>query len=111
MKQYQQGDVNIVGVATIPTGAKKIEPVNGKFLVRHGESGNSHVITADPEMELYEKDGVLYLRSTKTVELEHIGPSSHHGAQVLNPKESPVWEFSPVFEEDHLKKMVRPVSD
>ena len=111
MKQYQQGDVNIRGIEAVPEGATEVKPEGGKFLIRSGESGNSHVLETVPGMKVFEKDDIKYVVPVQEISLQHIGPSCHHDVQTLDPKEAAVWECSPVYEEDHLKKMVRPVVD
>ena|SRR3990167_1870773 len=54
MNQFQQGDVCCERIETIPTGAKKLKT----NIVRHGESGNKHVLEGDAM--LFELDGKLY---------------------------------------------------
>jgi len=63
MHQIRQGDVFFTPVSRIPKGAKKVKPENGLLILARGEaSGHAHVLEATPEVELYEKDGVLYAK-------------------------------------------------
>lgn len=59
--QIRQGDVALVRVRLIPKEARAIKR-NGVIVLAHGEAtGHAHTI-AEPSVELYERDGVMYLR-------------------------------------------------
>lgn len=65
--QIQQGDVIIVSVNSIPADAKKL-PHN---ILAQGEStGHSHVALAD-DVELFEKDGILYFSAPSGTGIKH----------------------------------------
>jgi hypothetical protein len=91
-KPVRQGDVYL-HPATIPTDAKRVSPTDGRYLLALGESsGHAHVLEATPEVELYEKDGTLYVRTLAPVELKHLhlptnSPTQDHNAGVVSPGE------------------------
>jgi hypothetical protein len=77
----QHGDVILKVVAEIPDGAKRLK-VSGVFVVEKGEGVHTHIITDTDQVEAYEKDGVLYLKTgDKPVNLTH----EEHGTQTLEP--------------------------
>lgn len=58
--QARQGDVWIEKVEAVPVGASKVERKPRGYVLAEGEAtGHAHVITE--EVDLYERDGVLYL--------------------------------------------------
>lgn len=97
-KYYQQGDV-IVMAATIPVGAKQ---VNKRPLAFGEITGHSHQIVEDVEM--YEKDGILYLRALETVNLKH----EEHRSLALPPGD---YQVGIVQEYDPFKEEARNVRD
>jgi len=53
---YRQGDVLIVPVKSIPTGAKPVPRENGRVILAHGEAtGHAHAIL-DRNVDMVEKD-------------------------------------------------------
>lgn len=70
MKKLQQGDVIIRSIGKIPEGAKRVSKTNRGFVLAEGEAtGHAHVI--QEEIEMYEKDGVLFIMVEKPVTVEH----------------------------------------
>lgn len=60
MIKIRQGDVALVRIDSIPKNAKKVERT-GAIVLAHGEvTGHAHTI-AEPSVEIYERDGVMYL--------------------------------------------------
>lgn len=49
-----QGEVDIFRVKHLPTDAKLIEPVDGKYIVGHSETGHHHVLEAREGVKVYE---------------------------------------------------------
>lgn len=49
-----QGEVAIDRVEALPPDAKKIEPVDGVYILGHSETGHHHVIEARPGVDVYE---------------------------------------------------------
>lgn len=72
------GDVTLVVDNKIPKGAKQIK-CNKGFILEKGEGVHTHTI--ESECEIYEKDGVIYLKSDKPIILNH----EEHGIQTLEP--------------------------
>ena len=72
----QQGDCILVKVASIPKEAKKIA---FKGIVLKGEGANTHEIAPD-EVEVYDQDGIMYLKVDKETKLIH----QEHGTQKLD---------------------------
>jgi len=68
---YRQGDV-MVEACAVPDGAKRVEAEAGRLILARGEAtGHHHSLVADAETDLYERDGVLYLRLAGVKVLEH----------------------------------------
>lgn len=110
MDTTQQGDILMDSVTEVPATAKRVEVVEGRYMIAHGESGNQHVLMAEPGMDLWDDGGTLYLtRRGSGGVLTHEGPSRHHLPVVL--PEGPVVRFRKVREFDHLAQMSRPVMD
>ena len=100
----QQGDVIISAVSSIPSGAKKVSRKNGRLIVAEGEAtGHAHAIL-DNACEMFEKDGVLYLRSEKDVPIVH----EEH---VTNVVHAGISEIRIVREYDHFSEEAREVKD
>ena len=51
--QGELGFIRIADDAPIPHGSKKIDPVNGKVIVGHSETGHHHVMVAE-KTDLYQ---------------------------------------------------------
>ena len=97
--KLQQGDVILKKVAKIPQGAKHIK----KRPLALGEfTGHSHQIIED--IEMYEKDGVLYIKSDRPVNLKH----EEHGT-VSIPEG--LWQVGIVQEYDPFAEEARNVQD
>lgn len=77
----QHGDLVLEKVSAIPTGAKRIKISKG-FVVERGEGSHVHSLLTTEGVEAYEKDGVLYLKVEKKVDLlDH----EEHGVQTYEP--------------------------
>lgn len=69
--QMRQGDVLVEKVAGIPAGATRITAGVRGYVLAEGEA-TGHAHTVAPEYgELYEKDGVLYLKIEADAPLTH----------------------------------------
>ena len=105
MRQTQQGDVLIYSVNKVPDGAKKVEPIDGKFVIAKGEvTGHAHVIEVKLGMKLYEKDRILYLISTVEEPMTH----EEHKPSLIDPG---ITAFETVREKDHFTDIIRQVRD
>jgi len=69
----QQGDVLIQSIDKIPDDAEEVKAKNGRIVLAEGEAtGHSHSVIAVPNIRLYKKDGVMYLKvKDDSVELKH----------------------------------------
>jgi hypothetical protein len=87
IKQIRQGDCLLTRVASIPSGAKKVDPKDGKFIAAHSETGHDHVIEAKPGVELFDTENPLisYLRVIEQTEttLEHLRSFDTHESYLL----------------------------
>lgn len=100
----QQGDVLIKKAASIPVGAKVVERKPRGFVLAEGEvTGHAHTI--EEEVELFEKDGTLYLKvKDAPVTVKH----EEHG-HVEVP--AGIYEIGIVKEYDHFAEEARAVQD
>lgn len=87
-----QGDLLIRKIESLPHGAIKVNPVNGKHIVAHSETGHSHVIDATYNVNLYSSndDMVSYLEVVEATEktetlLEHLRSFDTHETIKINP--------------------------
>ena len=105
MRQQQQGDVMFLMVEDIPNGAKRVKPINGIYILAEGEAtGHKHSVVAEPGIELYEHNGVLYLSVGHTIPATH----EEHGPITLTPG---IREIGLVVEVDPFEGEIRQVRD
>lgn len=98
-----QGDVFFVRIQNVPRESKKVKRDERGFIIAEGEAtGHAHVIHED--VELYEKDGVLFIKTAKTVEVRH----EEHLPVTLNPG---IWKVGIVREHDPFLEEIRIVRD
>ena len=109
IKHIVHGEVNFYKTNTkIPKGAVKIMPKDGRYIVADSETtGNHHCIKDDVDIELFEKDGVLYMNNKKEAELFCVDTTRHDTV----PVEAGVWEIQRSKEYDYLTQEVRNVRD
>lgn len=106
MKLYQQGDVLIESVESIPEGLKRKKD----FVLADGEvTGHKHQIDLkDVEadmIEVYEgKDGMLFVRAKQDVKVKH-----EEHKEITIPKG--IWRVRKVKEYDHMLEESREVRD
>ena len=100
--QYQQGDVVLKRLETMPQG-KTIIIARGRIVVAHGESGHSHVVE-DDEAELIQIGERMLLRLERAATVVH----EEHGPITLEPG---IWEIGRVKEFDYFAQMERQVVD
>lgn len=70
-RQYRQGDVLLHPIAKIPGGAVLVRPKDRIVLAEGEATGHAHTIEATPDVEVYERDGTMYLRVLEPVPLRH----------------------------------------
>lgn len=87
-KPGAQGEINFISTKSLPADAKKIEPVNGHYIIGHSETGHHHVIKEHEGVEVFQSandNSVIYLRVNNTTALlEHLRGFDTHQA----------WSFS-----------------
>lgn len=101
--KYQQGDVLLRQVATIPHGGTVVRHARG-WVVAEGEgTGHAHVVIGDG-VEVYEKDGTLYVSAPNGGTIRH----EEHKPIDLAPGN---YEIGIVREYDHFVEEARQVRD
>jgi len=104
---YLHGEV-IISKGTIPKDAKKINPTNGRYIIAESEvTGNHHCIEDKVGVELFEKDGVLYIKNSAPVDA-FCEISERHTNITLEPD---TWTVTPQQEYDYLAQEKRNVAD
>lgn len=101
--KMQQGDVYIESCNDIPKDAKKVQKSKRGFVLAEGEAtGHAHVI--EDNIEMYEKDGILYIKTDHATEIKH----EEHKAIILN---SGIYEIGKIKEYDAFEMETRNVRD
>ncbi len=77
----QHGDVVWEEVDSIPDGAKSLGVKKG-FVLERGEGIHTHVLEDIDGVEIFEKDGDIFVRVKEKLTHNH----EEHGLQVLRPK-------------------------
>ncbi len=97
---------------TIPEGAKKINPINGQYKIGDSEAtGNFHLLEDKNSVDVYEKDGILYVKTLECVKASCVD-KSRHDTQVIEPtKEDEILVIEPAQEYDYLSEEIRRVED
>lgn len=102
---FQQGDVLLRKVSAIPADAKRRAAAGGRYVVAEGEStGHAHALVESEAVEMYGRNGVLYLKVTEPTSLVH----EEHHAQTVAPG---IYEVGKVVEVDPFTEEVRSVQD
>ncbi len=95
-----QGDVFFTKARELPEGVKPVSRNAKGYIIAEGEAtGHTHVIEA--EIELYEKDGVLFIKTAKEAEVRH----EEHLPVILSPgiwKVGIIREYDPFLEETRI---------
>lgn len=98
-----QGDVFFTRVRKMPEKAALKRKGPRGYVIAEGEAtGHAHVI--EDEVELYEKDGVLYLKTPREVHVRH----EEHKPVTLSPG---LWKVGRVREYDPFLQEARRVAD
>ena len=104
-QQKQQGDVLFLAIDELPVDAKPVKMSNGQYILAEGEAtGHNHCIEAEEGVELFEKDGVLFLKHSIPVITHH---QEHHAVTL----EKGIWEVGRVSEIDPFKEEIYRVRD
>ena len=98
-----QGDVFFSKVRAIPQSVIRVSRSKRGFIIAEGEAtGHAHVI--DGDIELYEKDGILFIKTVHEVEVRH----EEHLPVNLPPG---LWKVGTVKEYDPFLEEARQVRD
>lgn len=101
---YQQGDVLIETVKSIPSNVKKAKKVNGKYVLAEGEAtGHAHVV-ADKGVTLYGEFGNMFLSAKKQFTVTH---EEHKAIKVPTGD----YKIRQVREYDHFEEEAKVVKD
>jgi len=104
-KGYQQGDVLLKMRDAMPEGGVPVNPGPRGYVLAEGEhTGHAHAMEATPAVEMFERDGTLWLRVSEPTPLVH----EEHHAQTVQPG---VYEVGRVVEMDPFADEVRTVAD
>ena len=108
MKHYSHGEVTIFETKELPKGAKKVKGDGKRYILADSEnSGNHHCLEEKAGVDLYEKDGVLYLKNDVPVNVFCVD-EARHDTITLEPS---IWEIDKAKEFDYLEMMKRNVAD
>jgi hypothetical protein len=105
---FSHGEVNIFEASGIPKGARKLTVREKHYVVAHSETtGNDHRIDVTEDMEIYELNGVIYVKSDSPVRVYCPNPA-RHGVEEIPAR---TWEFDVAGQADHLTEELRNVTD
>lgn len=103
---YQQGDILIKKITSLPNDLKSELAKNERFILAEGEAtGHNHSIVAEPLIEFYRgHNGRLYLKAEKSCIVTH----QEHNEINISPG---LYEIDKVQEYDHFLEESRKVID
>jgi len=108
MDTYFHGEVLITKISKLPEGLKKVSAKDMKWIVADSENtGNHHCVKEADGVELYEKDGVLYMQNESPAEVFCVD-TARHDTEIIPPG---IWEINRANEHDYLSDMTRKVAD
>lgn len=108
IKHISHGEVNFFNNAQLPNDAQKLTPKNNQYKVADSETtGNFHMVEAKEGVEMYEKDGVFYLKNEVETDVFCV-VEERHDRITLDPG---VWEIDAAQEYDYLTQEKRNVAD
>lgn len=112
-KIWLHGEVLIKKVkGGIPEGAKKVSPLNGVYRIADSETtGNHHLLEEIRGVDLYEKDGVFYLKTKEKVIVRCVDEARHDTIEIEPCQDDEVLVFDRQLEVDHLTDEIRAVAD
>lgn len=96
----------------LESGLRVVEPKNGVYKIADSEvTGNHHLLEEVEGVEMYEKDGMFYIRPDKPMTVKCV-IKERHDEIVLPPcKPDEFYEIFPQQEIDHLTEEVRACKD
>lgn len=82
-----QGDLMIRVITEIPVGLKAANPVDGKHVLAHSETGHDHVIEANRAQLLIDETNafIAYLKVSDTATIEHMRSFDTHEPITVQP--------------------------
>ena len=112
-KIWLHGEVLIKKVkGSIPDGVKKCVAVNGSYKIADSETtGNHHLLEEIDGVDLYEKDGVFYLKTSEKATVRCVDEARHDTIEIEPCQEDEILIFDKQVEIDHLTDEVRSVAD
>lgn len=112
-KIWLHGEVCIKKVnGVIPKGAKKVKAMNGVYKIADSETtGNHHLLEEIKGVDLYEKDGVFYLKTAEVATVKCVDLARHDTIEIEPCLDGEVLVFDRQVEVDHLTDEVRKVAD
>lgn len=112
-KIWMHGEVVVKKVkGSIPEGAKLVKAVGGVYKIADSEStGNHHLLEEIDGVDLYEKDGVFYLKTSEKAVVRCVDVARHDTIEIEPCQEDEVLIFDRQLEIDHLTDEVRQVAD
>lgn len=109
MNVYNHGELCIFNSnVAIPEGANRLKGDGKKYIVAPSETtGNHHCVEEKEGVELYEKDGILYLKAEVPTDVFCV-MKERHDSITLQPG---TYEIEPAKEFDYLAMHKRNVAD
>lgn len=108
MRTFFHGECLMKCVSEIPKNAKEVKPKKGIWIIAESEqSGNHHIIEESDGLEMYEENGVLYLKNDVEAKVSCV-LKERHDTEVIPPG---VWKIERAREYDFLKDEIRSVAD
>jgi len=109
LRKIIHGEVVVLEVKKIPTGAKKINITEKYFVVGESETvGNDHRISVSNGTNLYSCDGKLYVENLSDEKI-YCSASKRHSESVIPG--GCIWDFGIAQEYDYVKMEKRNVAD
>lgn len=101
---YIQGDVYLTETKKVPEDAKRVSTKNGRFILAEGEAtGHAHAVL-DDELEVFERDGILYIKASRPFTIVH----EEHAPVIVK---AGIWEVDRQREYDPFLEETRIVMD
>ena len=108
MRKLIHGEVIFYEVKGLPKGAKKVEVKKDHYIVGESETtGNDHRIAVKEGVDIYEKDGVLYLVNDVDTDI-YCPNEKRHGRETIPPS---IWVREISKEYDYFSQKLKPVAD
>lgn len=107
MKVYLHGEVCLKEIDSLPKGLKRVKSKNDYIIAPSENSGNHHCIENSKDVEIYEKDGVLFMKNNAPAKMFCVD-EARHDTEIVP---AGIWEVNRANEYDYLSEMVRKVQD